>query len=524
MRRTRIERTVRSDVVVVGSGAAGLMVALGAKPRTATLVTKASLGQGSSSWLAQGGVAVAWDEDDSPELHAGDTLAVGAGLSDSQAVDLVTREGPALISRLLDLGTNFDRDGQGKLALGREAAHSRRRIVHANGDATGSAIVDALARAVLDTPGISVAEQCVAVDLLVQDGRVVGGWGWDRDGLGTAFLAPATVLATGGIGSLFLWTTNPPEASGDGLAMAARAGARLVDLEFVQFHPTALACEESPLPLLTEALRGEGAVLLDADGDRFMVHEHPLAELAPRDIVARAIWRHLQEGSRVVLDAREAVGERFPERFPTVFQLCRRRGLDPRREPIPVCPAAHYHIGGVATDLRGRTSLRGLWACGETAATGVHGANRLASNSLLEALVFGNRVAEDIKSDWRPRKTARPQVKGLAPLGPELSVPPSESRIRRIMWERVGLLRNEESLAIAVDELTAIESASTIGGTRLRNMATVGRLVAWAALQRRESRGVHYRSDFPHSNPEWERRLYLTDSLPHRREARAAAR
>jgi L-aspartate oxidase len=521
MRKTRVDRTVRSDVVVVGGGAAGLMVALGAKPLSVTVVTKSRLGKGSSSWLAQGGVAAAWDEDDSPELHAGDTLAVGAGLSDSRAVDLVTREGPALIARLLDLGTAFDRDGQGRLDLGREAAHSRRRIVHANGDATGSAIIDALTRSVLDTPGIAIAEECFAVELLLRDGRVIGVLGRDREGVGTAFLAPATVLATGGIGSLFLWTTNPPEATGDGLAMAARAGARLVDLEFMQFHPTALACGESPLPLLTEALRGEGAVLLDAAGERFMAREHPLAELAPRDVVARAIWSRLQEGGQVFLDARDAVGERFPQRFPTVFNLCRGRGLDPRGQPIPVCPAAHYHIGGVATDLQGRASLPGLWACGETAATGVHGANRLASNSLLEALVFGNRVAEGIKSDWRPRKAAKAYLKGLAPVGSDVSPESVETEIRRVMWEKVGLVRDKENLTLAVEELTRLEAAC--GAGRLRNMAAVGRLVAWAALQRRESRGVHYRLDFPHPIPDWERHLYLIDPLPRQQRARAAA-
>jgi len=319
------------------------------------------------------------------------------------------------------------------------------------------------------------------------------------------------VLATGGLGQLYLHTTNPKEATADGLAMAARAGARLVDLEFVQFHPTALATGADPMPLLTEALRGEGAVLVNDQGLRFMIGEHPDAELAPRDVVARAIWKQSMAGHGVFLDAREAVGEEFPEHFPTVFHLCQEHGLDPRTQPIPVAPAAHYHMGGIDVDENGRTSLPGLWACGEVAATGVHGANRLASNSLLEALVFGARVADDLRSGLPEARSPRRRWVS----GPTASVDAAGdsgliATVRRLMWEKVGLVRDEAGLAAAVAELKSLAAAHPQASGEARNLLCVARLVAEAALERRESRGGHYRSDFPESDPAWQRRLYLT--------------
>lgn len=518
MTRHQVDRIVRSDVIVIGSGVAGLTAALEVAPLSISLLTKGRLGRASSSWLAQGGIAVAWDPEDSPDQHAEDTLAVGGGISNREAVEIITHEGPAIVSHLIELGVHFDADRSGRLRLGREAAHSRSRVVHANGDATGAAVVETLRSAAGHAPSVQVFENCQALDLVVEDGRVFGVLSRQKGGEVTAFLAGATILATGGIGSVYLWTTNPPESTGDGLAMAARAGARLADLEFMQFHPTALAVEASPVPLLTEAIRGEGATLIDAKGRRFMPDDHPDAELAPRDIVARSIWSRRRRGIEVFLDARRAIGDRFPKRFPTVFRFCRERGLDPRRDLIPVTPAAHYHIGGIAVDAAGRSSLDGLWVCGETAATRVHGANRLASNSLLEAMVYGRRVALDVKGDWKPRK-----IKGKFAVGSELNYDATKRdsikrKIRALMWNQVGLLRNAAGLQAAVDSLTRMELDLEIGLGETRNMITVGRLVTFAALIREESRGVHYRTDIPRTRAEWDRHFYLIDPLLQLRE------
>jgi L-aspartate oxidase len=505
-----VDGVSRSEVLVVGSGAAGLTAALGCAPLRVTVLTKARLGFGGSSPWAQGGIAAAVGKDDDPDLHAADTLAAGAGLNDPHVVEILTHEGPERVEALLRLGAHFDLDDTGSLSLGREAAHSRRRILHAR-DATGAEVVRTLVKAVRQAPEVRVVDEAFAIDLVVEEGQVVGLLAVHADGKRVLHLARAVVLATGGLGRLYLHTTNPREATGDGLAMAARAGARLVDMEFVQFHPTALATGADPMPLLTEALRGEGAVLIDETGYRFMGDDHPDRELAPRDVVSRAIWKRLIQGHQVFLDAREAVGEDFPEHFPTVFRLCQEHGLDPRTQPIPVAPAAHYHMGGIAVDECGRTSLPGLWACGEVAATGAHGANRLASNSLLEALVFGARVADDLRHGLPAEKTPRGRRPGFTPL--IIQSPGDEELIlavRRLMWEKVGLSRDAAGLRSAVRELLRLAQAYPRAAGEARNLLCVARLVAAAALERRESRGGHYRSDFPEPDPAWQRRLFLT--------------
>jgi L-aspartate oxidase len=509
----------RFDAIIVGTGVAGLAAAAALAPRRVALLTKSRFATGGSSNWAQGGIAAAVGTDDAPALHAADTLAAGAGLNDPEVVALLTAEGPRRIAHLLDLGALFDRAAGGGLSLGREAAHSRRRILHAGGDATGAELVRTLSEAVRREPAVTVFEETFALDLWVEDGAVAGLVALRGDGRRQLFLAPAVVLATGGIGRLYLHTTNPPEATGDGLAMAVRAGAEVVDVEFVQFHPTALAGGADPMPLLTEALRGEGATLVDSAGVRFMPGAHPDAELAPRDVVARAIWRRLAAGEQVFLDATRAVGERFPARFPTVFRLCREHGFDPRTELIPVSPAAHYHMGGIAVDGSGRTTLPGLWACGEAAATGAHGANRLASNSLLEALVFGGRVAEDLAGAPLPPLPRRRPARlpgDLGPTGPAADVRSQGTpgalamAVRTLMWEKVGVVRDGQGLTAAVAALDRLAEAHPDVSGEARNLLWAGRLVAAAALARRESRGGHYRADLPAPDPAWQRHLALS--------------
>ncbi|MFN7940113.1 MAG: L-aspartate oxidase [Thermoanaerobaculia bacterium] len=508
--------TLTADAVVVGSGVAGLSAAAGFSPRSVVVLTKAVLGDGASSVWAQGGVAVALDPRDSTELHAADTVAAGAGLVDREIAELLARDGVAAVRRLIDWGAEFDRGPDGELAFGREAAHSRRRILHAHGDATGAEMVRALAAHARRLPSIRIVERHFATRVAIENGRAVGvvaraldddRWLW--------IAAPRVVLATGGIGQLFLYTTNPREATGDGVALAARAGAELADLEFVQFHPTALKTEGDPKPLLSEALRGEGATLVNESGERFMVRLHPDAELAPRDVVARGIWAELAAGRHPYLDARRAVGEEFPERFPTVYASCVAAGIDPRRELLPVAPAAHYHMGGVAVDERGRTTIDGLWACGEVASTGVHGANRLASNSLLEALVWGARVAEDggaaAVAAPAPRSGAssRPDAAD-EPVDPIAAAPEIRAELRRLFWTDVGLVRDARGLAEAEQRCDALVRRLPAGASEVRNLIEVGTLLARSAARRTESRGAHYRSDFPAADPAWRVRQRLT--------------
>src|SRR3982075_1089905 len=387
------------DVIIVGGGLAGLFCALKLAPRPVTVISAAALGQGASTAWAQGGIAAAVAEGDSAEAHAADTIVAGAGLVDETIALGLAREASARIHDLLHYGVPFERDLEGKLAVGREAAHSARRIVHVRGDMAGKAIMSALIEAVRRTPSIRVLEGYVAEALLTEDGAVTGlqlRKAGDATAKPVVIASRAAVLATGGIGHLYAVTTNPVEASGLGLAIAARAGATIADPEFVQFHPTAIMAGRDPAPLATEALRGEGATLIDDKGERFMLACHPLAELAPRDIVARGVFAQIAAGHGVLLDATRALGAHFAEKFPTVYASCMSAGIDPAKQLIPVAPAAHYHMGGIAVDAHGRTSLRGLWAGGEVSSTGAHGAIRLASNSLLEAVVYAARIAEDI--------------------------------------------------------------------------------------------------------------------------------
>jgi L-aspartate oxidase len=473
-------------VLVVGAGLAGLAAALSAAPRKALVLSPAPLAGVSASAWAQGGVAAALSEGDDPALHAADTIAAGAGLTDPGMAELLAHEGPDAVRWLAELGAPFDRDARGGFSQGLEAAHSRPRIARVKGDQAGQAVMQAVAAAAAAAAHIEV-RQGVRARALLQDanGRIRGAL-VEADGRLSLIFAPATILATGGLGGLYAVTTNPPSALGEGLALAAAAGAAIADPEFVQFHPTAIDVGRDPAPLATEALRGEGAKLIDAEGRGFMAAAHARAELAPRDVVARAIHRQLIAGKGAYLDARDAIGHEFPEAFPTVFAACMAAGLDPRLQPIPVAPAAHYHMGGIATDAWGRASLEGLWAAGECACTGVHGANRLASNSLLEAAVFGRRAGEAAREACEPRGEA-----GQAEPLPDLEIAALQG-LRRAMSRSAGVVRERAGLLGLLDE---IETLREVHGAAAPLIAA--QLVVGAALDRTESRGGHYRSDFP---------------------------
>ena len=523
----------RTNVAVVGSGVAGLACALALAPAPVLLLTKTAAAQGGSSLYAQGGIAAAVGSGDTVESHAADTIAAGAGMVDHHRAMLLAREGADAVRALIEAGVPFDRARDGRIALGREAAHSVARIVHAGGDATGRNLIRALLEVVAATPSVRVVTECFAVDLLRHDGRVSGLLAYQAHDGWVRVHANHVVLATGGAGSLWQETTNPVEGTGDGVALAARAGAQLADLEFMQFHPTALLPAErsdgSRLPLLTEALRGAGALLLDRSGQRFMADEHPLAELAPRDIVARAIARRAAAGERVLLDLGPALAAKGEASFPQALALCRRAGYEPLAEPVPVAPAAHYHMGGVVTDESGRTGVEGLWACGEVAMTGVHGANRLASNSLLEGLVFGQRVANDIRKAG-PTSTPMSERGHAVPSAHPLPAAEAEQirrELRALMATHVGIVRCEAGLSAAADGLAALQSRfddlrakalpdgpvefeALRRSGELGNMLTVARLVTLAASRRTESRGAHFRSDYPESRAEWQKRQVLT--------------
>ena len=500
----------QTDFVIVGAGIAGLRAAIGlaADGASVLVVTKEALGE-SNTHYAQGGIAVAMSGDEDVALHLEDTVNAGDGLVNREAARVLVEEGPLRVEELLRWGTDFDREN-GKLMLTREGAHSRNRILHAHGDATGAEIGRALLRHARAMPQITLQEWTTTTDLITEDGAVGGVRLLDRDGLSAQARARAVLLASGGAGQVYSDTTNPAVASGDGIAMAWNAGAEIADMEFYQFHPTALSLPGVQRFLLSEALRGEGAYLLNSRGERFMERYHPLLELAPRDVVARAITREgrgpSEETLPVYLDMRHVTAIDPATRFPGISKFLAEHKLDLRRDLIPVRPAAHYLMGGVRTDVHGRTSLPRLYAAGEVACTGVHGANRLASNSLLEGLVFGARAAEAMAGESALAKSGSPYPK---------QVPVHEARdfsgplreLQQLMWNNAGLLRDAAGLKAAAAEFARLSrvwrgTSLTRALVEYRSLHTISRMIVQSALGREESRGAHYRNDFPHRDDE----------------------
>ncbi len=483
--------TAQRDILIVGGGLAGLFLALRLAPRRCTVIALAPLGQAAASAWAQGGLAAALSPEDDPALHAADTVAAGAGIVDPVVARLVAEDGPARVRDLLELGVPFDRTAEGELLLSLEAAHSRARVARVAGDLAGKAIMEALTYRVAASSHIEVIEGLKAVALLQDgEGRIGGVLAETTTRDLVELTARETVLCAGGSGGLYAITTNPKSSQGDAIAMAYQAGALISDPEFVQFHPTAIDIGRDPAPLATEALRGDGCRLIDRDGRPFMTNYHPRGDLAPRDEVARAIHAERAAGRGAFLDCTQAVGAAFPEHFPTVFEACRSAGIDPREQPIPVAPAMHYHMGGIATDLWARTSLEGLSACGESASTGAHGANRLASNSLLEAVVFADRAAR------RLRDATMAEAKSPVAIAPPEEPETMLGEMRQLMHAHVGVVRNAPGLARTLDWIMA--AMRNVGPA---SALVVSRLIVEGALARKESRGGHYRSDFPQTDP-----------------------
>jgi len=512
---------MKYDYIIIGSGIAGLYTALlFSRQGSVLIITKGSIDDCNTKH-AQGGIAAAIGKDDSPELHLKDTLAAGDGLCDIEAVRILVNEAPARIADLVNLGVPFD-TVNGEIALAKEAAHSVFRILHAGGDATGAHIEVTLSKRARASK-IKVLEDCLVTEVLVEKGSVRGVKALDcHTGSVEEFDCRFLVLATGGAGQLYKFTTNPDVATGDGIALAYRAGAEITDTEFFQFHPTALRLPGVPPFLITEAVRGEGGVLRNANGHRFMPDYAPEADLAPRDVVARSIlYEMIKTGSdRVFIDATHLPRYVITTRFPQVYRFCLDHSLDITKDPIPVAPAAHYIMGGVKTNSWGETNIAGLFAVGETACTGVHGANRLASNSLLEAVVFGQRIVERTTAGAVPKTSvSRQEAKVRGSLSPRQALktvpPPSLSTLQELLWSKVGIIRNKEDLSQTANILASWQACLPRPKDRpsheLSNLLTTGRLVAEAALLREESRGGHFRSDFPHSSPDRQQHIILVN-------------
>lgn len=499
------------EIIIVGGGLAGLFCALKLAPRAVTILASAPIGFGASSAWAQAGIAAAVGQGDTVESHVNDTIIAGDGIVDKDIITMMASEASDRIIDLLDYGVPFDRDLEGKLAVSREAAHSESRIVRVKGDMAGRAIMQALVKTVENTPSIRVFEGYVVEDLIVDKGAVCGVKARSDAGQSEdlhEIYGSHVVMATGGIGHLYNVTTNPNEARGGGIGMAARAGARLADMEFVQFHPTAINVGKDPAPLATEALRGHGATLHNDAGERFMLPLHEDAELAPRDVVARGIFAEVKAGRGANLDCRKAVHD-FAAEFPTVYGYCQESGIDPAKDMIPVIPAAHYFMGGIWTDKDGKSSLPGFWACGECTSTGAHGANRLASNSLLEAVVFSARIAnalETIVSEPAPAHWSKGSILDKKATTKGESEP--MKRLRETMSAHLGVLRDQKGMQEALQVILELERNSY--SQRFTNTVTTAKLIAVAALNRLESRGGHARTDYPNESPDWQRRTLLT--------------
>ncbi|MGI5901393.1 MAG: L-aspartate oxidase [Desulfitobacteriia bacterium] len=500
-----------TDILVLGSGIAGLFAAINLSEKyEVTILTKKNIMAGSTEH-AQGGIAVALSHDDSPEFHFGDTIKAGAGLCNLEAVKILAEKGPECVKKLIELGAQFDKI-EDQLAFTREGAHSRKRILHAGGDETGGEIERVLVTCVRER-NISVRENFFVIDLLKNRNNQVAGVIVynEQEAKLEAWLARAVIMATGGLGQLYKYTTNPSVATGDGLAIAFRAGAELMDMEFIQFHPTALSLPGAPRFLISEAARGEGAKLINAQGQRFMKNI-PGQELAPRDLVARTIWKEMAKGP-VFLDMSCIGQERVKERFPGIYRTCLQYGIDISNTPIPIAPATHFLMGGVRVNILGETNLPNLYACGECACNGVHGANRLASNSLLDGLVFTSIIVERIKENISPlskwEEIKQPEAKTAPKNKPPVDTDRLRSKLREVMWEKAGIIRSQEGLSQAQELLNQLgegfEPDLRVSDLELSNMLTLGRLIVRAALEREESRGGHFRSDFPQVDNRWQK-------------------